>query len=513
MANPGAIKPLAMNLPQCLFLSVLTLAAQRLAADAFPRATPESQGVSSEAIRALASALDERVDAPHSLMLLRHGNVIAEGWWEPTRREDLHILYSLTKSFNATGIGLARDAGLLDLDDPVAKFFPEVDESTLDPNMRAMRIRDLLTMTTGHVDDTMDRLRAREDGQWARAFLNTAPEFPPGIHFRYNSGASYMLTAILQRATGEKAIDYLRPRLLDPLGIGEVFWGESPEGVNLGGGGMMARTEDIARFGQLYLQKGVWRGKRILSEGWVEMASDRQTSSGSGAAGNWNHGYGFQFWRNKPLGYRADGAFGQFCFILPERDLVLAITSGTGDMGGVMDIVWETLLPTLSDEPLPENPSARARLEARLASLSLPTQEGAASSRIAKRVSGKRIVFTENEQGIEAVTLDFGGERAVATFEDQDGTHAIACGYGAWAKGKTDFNKRISNLFDYPGQSVAGSGGWTAEDTFVARIFFSQTPYRIDFSFRFEGDAVYLDAQHNLRWGETKRPQIVGTLE
>lgn len=177
-------------------------------------------------------------------------------------------------------------------------------------------------MSSGHQDDTLGKFFAGGDVSWVRTFLNLPVEHKPGTHFAYNTGATYMLAAILQKTTGDHVVDYLEPRLFEPLGINGYHWQESPQGITVGGRGLRVKTEDIARFGQLYLQKGVWDGERVLSEAWVEAATSRQTSNGSDPDSDWEQGYGYLFWRGRHGSYRTDGAFGQFCIVLPEQDAV-----------------------------------------------------------------------------------------------------------------------------------------------------------------------------------------------
>jgi CubicO group peptidase (beta-lactamase class C family) len=180
------------------------------------------------------------------------------------------------------------------------------------------------------------------DERLTRAFLALPVAHKPGTHFLYNTPATYMLSAILQKATGTDLMDYLRPRLFEPLGIRNPSWEKSRDGITLGGYGLKVTTEDIARFGQLYLRKGQWRGKPLVPAAWVAVATARQTSNGSSPTSDWEQGYGYQFWRCRHGAYRGDGAFGQFCIVMPEQDTVVAITSGTRDLQGVLDLVWNT---------------------------------------------------------------------------------------------------------------------------------------------------------------------------
>ena len=191
-------------------------------------------------------------------------------------------------------------------------------------------------------------------------------EREPGSLFVYNTAATYMLSAILQKLTGQTLLDYLTPRLFDPLGIVGATWETCPRGISTGGFGLNIKTEDIAKFGQLYLQQGAWNGQQLLSPEWIDEAT-RKHIDNDNVAVEWRQGYGYQFWRCRHNAYRGDGAFGQFCIVLPEKDLVVAITSGTNDMQGVMDGIWEIILPALAGEALPESKTEHERLLARLA--------------------------------------------------------------------------------------------------------------------------------------------------
>src|SRR5690606_31072309 len=177
----------------------------------------------------------------------------------------------------------------------------------------AMRVRHLLSMSTGHTDDTWLPMVAREDGQWVKAFLEQPVRRPPGTHFLYNTGASYMLSAIIHKTTGQPMLEYLQPRLFEPLGIKNPTWLDSPERITLGGLGLSLTTSEAARFGQLYLQQGVWQGQQLIPAAWVAEATAFQTPNGDYELSDWTQGYGYQFWRSRHNAYRGDGAFGQFC--------------------------------------------------------------------------------------------------------------------------------------------------------------------------------------------------------
>src|SRR4051812_30925027 len=331
-----------MNARQLLFLLTALGSSTLLAQAPLKRSTPEREGVSSAAILSFVQAADTSIDAMNSFMLVRHGNVIAEGWWGPYDARTQHILYSLSKSFTSTAVGLAIAEGRMSLDDQVLKYFPDDAPTHPSENLRAMRVRDLTRMNTGQVTEPSFITAAdstMKDATWARRFLAHPVQFKPGTHFLYNSGATYMLSAIVQKVTGQTVRDYLTPRLFVPLGIESPTWVSSPQGINAGGYGLSVRTEDIAKLGQLYLQRGKWNGKQLIPAAWVDEATARQTSNGSSPNSDWDQGYGYQFWRSRHDTYRGDGAFGQYMMVIPQYDAVVAITSGVRDMQAVMNVV------------------------------------------------------------------------------------------------------------------------------------------------------------------------------
>jgi CubicO group peptidase (beta-lactamase class C family) len=339
-----------------------------------PRSTPEAEGVSSAGIREFVETADKNVKTMHSFMMLRHGKVVAECWWKPDHAENRHVLHSLSKSFTSTAVGLAVAEGKLKLDDKVLSFFPDDAPAEVSDNLKAMRVRDLLTMSTGH--ETEPKMSA--DQPWVKIFLAHPVKREPGSLFVYNTPATYMQSAIVQKVTGQTVLEFLRPRLFEPLGIENPQWGTSPQGVTLGGYGLHIRTEDIAKFGQLYLQQGKWNGKQLVPADWIAQATKFQVPNDKTAAGldkggkeksDWQQGYGFQFWQCRHGAFRGDGASGQFCIVLPKQEVVIAITAASKDMQGQLNIVWDKLLPAIQDQALPANDAELQKLKEVLSTL------------------------------------------------------------------------------------------------------------------------------------------------
>jgi CubicO group peptidase (beta-lactamase class C family) len=331
--------------------------------------------VRSSGLLRLLDALDaDPVVDPHGLVLVRRGAVVAQGWWAPYSAPRPHLLYSLSKTFTAMAVGFAVAEGLCSLDDRVVDHFPEFADEVTGPRSRAMRLRDVLSMASGHHREMVEVARRADPREPVRGFLLAEPESDPGSWFQYNQPATYTAAAIVQRAAGTSLVEYLRPRLFDPLGIGPVSWQQYPPGRDIGFTGLHAPTEAVAALGQLLLQDGVWQGRQVLPVGWAEQVRQRRIATLREPNADWRLGYGFQVWMSRH-GYRGDGAYGQFCLVLPEHDAVLAVNSATPDMQRALDLVWEHLVPAFTDGPL-EPAAADGELAARLASLTLPPSRG-----------------------------------------------------------------------------------------------------------------------------------------
>ncbi len=439
-----------------------------------PRSSPVDQRVDPAGILSFLDTLDARPDIEmHSFMLVRHGQVVAEGWWHPYSADRPHLLYSLSKSFTSTAAAFAAAEGLLNLDDTVISHFPEFDADITDPRSRSMRIRHIAAMASGHEQETRQEAVEKDPQEPVRGFLLIPPDRPPGSIFTYNQPCTYTLASIVQRNAGIPMTRYLRPRLFDPLGIGEVGW-HTLAGREQGYTGLHARTEDIARLGQLYLQHGRWNGVQLISEDWVAQATSRQVGTADRQPNpDWRQGYGFQFWQSRH-GYRGDGAFGQFCVVLPEQDAVVATTAATTEMQAMLDAMWTHLLPALGAAAPDAGP--QAQLAARLAGLGLPPyQAGASPADWAPWLSQPFAVSAANDEQLTltAVRVERDGSEPRVTLEEAENALTVAVGTDGWT---------VSTPEDRSGKPipVAAAGGWADPKTLRVEVIFLETPHRLD---------------------------------
>lgn len=482
----------------------------------FPRTTPEAVGIPSASVEWLLDRLEEGWTEPHGLMIMRHGKVCAEGWWAPYASGIRHGLQSHTKTYAATAVGIAYTEGLLKLTDRIVDIFADEIPENPSENLKKLTVRDVLCMGCGM--DTMPR----PSKDWIREFLATPVNHVPGTTFMYNSTGSTFLGAIVRKLTGLGLHDYLKPRLFDKIGIDaeNLRWITMPDGMEIGGGGLFATTEDNLRLMKLYADGGVWEGERILAEDYVKLATSKQNDSATERAVNPPAednfvGYGFQIWMCRPKGvYRADGAMGQFTIVFPERDMLLAITeNASGSTGGAMpqkalDTIWEWLdsLPRPETEILPEDPEASAHLARRMQMLALPAPRRSPESPLQEKINGSTYAVTDGYFAL----ADAGMVRFMSGEDRPGGAKALsltfaenACTLTCLVDGKPQSltaamdGTRLRN--ELPGMpSIAlCSGCWEADNVFRLRLRMVETCNETSITFTFSGDQAQVETCSN----------------
>ncbi|MEZ5250852.1 MAG: serine hydrolase domain-containing protein [Ilumatobacteraceae bacterium] len=341
-----------------------------------PISTPSAQGVDPAGVAAFVDALDAdpRLE-PHGLIVQRHGHRIVEGWWAPHRAGTARLVYSLSKTFTGSALGVLWGDGRIGLDDLVSDHLPELfDDPAIDARTRRLTVRHVASMASGHDREMLPEAIAADPDDPVRGFLRIAPDAEPGTLFMYNQPPVLLLATILQRIAGERLVDLLARRVLGPIGVDGLRWAQLRPGIDLGYSGVYTDLDTIARLGQLYLDDGVWQGRQVLPSGWVAEASRVQTPNPERPEPDWQQGYGLRLALRH--GYRGDGAYGQYMVVLPEHDAVVSLFSCVEDMQIVLDLMWQHLVPAMSSGTTTTTTTGSAgdrALAARLASLSMPT--------------------------------------------------------------------------------------------------------------------------------------------
>lgn len=494
-----------------ILLALCLLASSTICAqiNELQRSTPEAEGGPSKAIVALFDSITAlpKTDI-HSVMVLRHGKVIAEIYPTPFAPEYRHTMYSCSKTFVGAAVGLAIADNRLRLTDRVGTFFPELLPDSVSANLADMTVRDLLTMTSGITPDWNMRNITPD---WIRTFL-AKPVKTPGKRFEYDSISTYLLSAIVQKVTGMTLLDYLKLKLFTPMNITDVAWEISPEGVNTGGWGLHIQSESLAKFGLLLLNGGVWEGKQLLPASWVKQMTTRQMEAG-------DEDYGYQMWMCEyPGAVRLDGALGQYVLIIPDKDMVVVITECTLINGSTQRrLVWNRLLPQVQDTILTPGKDYKL-LQKKQNAYQLPLVQGKANSSIASKYAGKRITLENNKYGWQSLSLQFKQKEVVMTVTDKTGvTYDLLFGYKQWLKASTEVYppysvNAIGALNGIEGPFwVAGSYAWPSATTLQLKAHYVNWISALGITFHFEGTNVLLNVTENYTSG--KGITIKGSLQ
>ena len=477
----------------------------------FPVAAPESVGIHSQDILDYVDALESSDTEMHGLMIMRHGTICCQGWWSPYGPGLRHGLQSHTKTYAATAVGIACREGLLHLDESVLDIFPEYAPAEPDHMLKRLKVRHVLCMGCG-----MDTMPAPTK-DWIRDFLSIPVTHEPGTTYMYNSFGSTLLGAMVRQRSGLGLHDYLKPRLFEKIGIDSdnLRWVRLPDGMEVGGGGLFATTEDNLRLMKLYLDGGIWDGERILSEEYVRLATTNQNDSATESRNNPLAtdnflGYGFQIWMCKPRGaYRADGAMGQFTIVLPEQDMIIAINetaAGAGPAQHTLDITWEFVRRIVSSTPLPPDPLTAGILRQKLKRLNIGNPEAAPLSPVARQISGHNFQVLSGSFGpfggnfmsgelpdpIDRFRFDFDADGCCWSFITQSGkTETVRIGLRG---------ERYTNLVgapEDPTRLYLCSGIWTDERVFRLVCRFAESCVEDQYTLHFDGDVVHILAENN----------------
>lgn len=299
-------------------------------------------------------------DELHSVLVIKDGKVVYEEYGPGHDADELHVLWSATKTFTATRVGFAVQDGLLSVDDKVVSFF-DASELPEEPSdyLNQMTVKNLLTMSAGFDTDNINELKSIKNQTWAGATLANGFIFEPGQKFSYNSMESYLLSVIVSKVTGRTLVDYLNEKLFKPLGIRRYIYLTSPEGYNCGGWGLYLTSESLAKMGQFFLNKGSWNGRQLLNEEWIAEAMSCQVKQWQQSPdwtpeqdeqfkdNEWGRGYGYQMWCCTHDSFRLDGAWGQLVVIIPGKNAAVVYTSHTSGTGQLLDFTWNSILPNL----------------------------------------------------------------------------------------------------------------------------------------------------------------------
>ena len=474
-------------------LVVVNVAALAQTGD-LPRSTPAAEGISTQAVINMMDSLMALPECDiHHVMVLRHGKVVAELHPAPFRAEDSHTLYSASKTFTSLAVGCAIDDNLLRLDDRVMTFFPDKRTNRVSNDMAAMTVRDLLMMASGVKPNWTMRNNSTD---WVKDWLAKPVDDKPGSLFQYDSMCTFMLSAIVQRVTGQTMLEYLQKRLFDSMHITVADWETSPDGINTGGWGLRVQAETMAKLGLLLLNKGNWNGEQLVSADYVTAACSRLIDGGAKTTvppTDGNQGYGYQVWQSKwPGSFRADGAMGQYTVVVPQEDLVVVILGMKLYGHEELACIWNQLMPGMKGAALAPEKKLQQRLEKRCATAALAWPQGKRSTKKADNL-GQRLQLSPNRFGLKWVMVD--GTTLTLAYEDGIEEN-LAMGYRTWLysplKGFPYYSiNSINRMQGFAhGFDAAASYAWTSPVTLEARVHYVNWISGLTFVIDFDKDEV-----------------------
>jgi CubicO group peptidase (beta-lactamase class C family) len=468
--------------------------------DGLIRSTPEDEGVPSKTIAQFFKQAEEKGYDVHGLMMLRHGKVIAEHWWAPYAPQYQHAMYSATKTFTGTAVGFAVQEGLLKLDDKVTKFFPDLLPDTISPELSRLTVKHLLTMSVGHASMSY----AGSGDSQVKSFLKAKFAHEPGTAFAYNITASHMLSHIITKITGVTLHEYLKPRLLDPLGIKDVIWEMDNDGYNMGNGGTHMKTSDLAKMGLFLINKGKWNDKQLIDSAWIGAATrphifqhpEKSPEEIKNATEDGSQGYGYQIWMGRHNSYRAIGGQNQLIMVIPEYDFILVCHSSIGDEAGFNKLIYD-MLPSMSNKRLEADKKFDLKKEIEGYAIKKPFP-GQTTGKVT--MSTRRYQMEENKSGIQNVLFRFNGAgNCYITFITATAIHNIPFGLDSWLIGSTDRTLSIARTV-YPNSmgvtpvQTAGICTWTSDEQLSAYYLSMFNPGSTEtFRFTFTGEKLKME--------------------
>lgn len=466
-----------------------------------PAASPESVGIPSSAMLRFLERIDREQICMHGFLVVRRGQVAAEGYWAPFSEQRMHRMYSISKSMVSLAIGLMIDEGKLRLTDRVANFFPDKAPKDLHPYLAQTTIRDLLMMADPHAQTTY----TSHDPDWAAGYFEKTPTHPPGTIFTYNTSATVMLNTIVERIGGVPFLESMRKRLLDPIGFSKDAWCvQTPEGASWGGSGVICTLRDMAKLAYVCMNRGRWNGAQLISEQYIREATTKQIDNSLLG----HHGYGYQIWVEKDNGFAFRGMGSQFAFCYPDRDFLFACIADTQGAGAwtpsVEDVFREELFAKLEDAPLPDDAAAHLALREKIDTLAVLPQRGELTSPVAADINGKWYRLNDNPMQITRMRWSFAGEEGVWEYENASGEHRLRFGMGkvvAETFPQTNyFGERIGTPAGR-GYDCLSSAAWVEAHKLNMLVYLTDHYFgTLKMTFAFKGNEIAVDMKKAAEW-------------
>ena len=435
--------------------------------------TPESRGISSGAVEEFLNDLEKKQLNMHGFILIRNGSTVAEGYWPPFNESSIHRIYSISKSVTAVAIGRMIGEGKISLSSKVADFFPEHIPDNPHPYVMQATVRDLLMMSTFNKENSYNN----ETPDFTESFFkDNGPKHKAGTIFCYDTAATTVLCAIVEKLSGQTLLSYMDPVLKEIGFTRETFCIEAPEGRSWTGSGVLWTARELALFAQLCMNLGEWNGKQLINREYMQEATSKQIDTTiNGGCADMRRGYGYQIWCLKDGGFGMYGMGSQYALCMPKYDTILitiADTQGEDDSIGIIHDAFYKLLDTFSCDALPENTDAGKKLEKRIAELKMPMPTGSKTTKFIDDFTSKKFMLEENEQGIKWLRLKADNDLYRLEYENASGEHELifgACRYEPFLFPEKYYGTRIGTRDRH--YRCIGAAAWVDDNTMLGTIY------------------------------------------
>ncbi len=430
----------------------------------FDKCAPEEVGLPSGAVSEFFDRLDRHGLCMHSVIIMRHGKICVEGYYAPYSENEMHRLFSVSKTVTAIAIGLLQDEGMLSIDDPICKYFPEYVNEDTHPFILAMTIRNCLMMRTCHATTTY-KVNMKED--WVKSFFEVEPTHPAGTVFHYDTSSAHTLCALVEKLAETDILSYINKKIPELDLSDEAHFLKDPFGVSIGGSGLCASSKDFLKVTYFLYKKGQICGRNCLEESYVQDMTSFMTATTVPAPSRFeSSGYGYQTWMNELGGFTLYGMGGQMGIVLPQQDMIVVTTGDLQGVGGsiqmLLDSVYEELVPYLVPGQAEVDEWEQEVLENRLATLAIKPPAGEHFTATAMRIFGRHFSFEDNKQGFSEMMLVFDPESEEGTLHYALNGKACQINFG--------LGHLTQGVFPEYNQKYAAGAAWLDADTFYIKV-------------------------------------------
>lgn len=466
---------------------------------------PEKEGIDSRLIINFLNEAEKAGGEIHGIMILVHGKVIFEAYNEPYRADIPHIMHSFTKCLTNTAVGLAYTYGLLKLDDPILQYFPEYSEYA-NEYLKHATIRNLITMRSGQERSIGGNEWRPLKSSWLEAYFRVPFDKEPGSQYMYSSGNSYILSAIVQRLTGETCREYLWEHVTSQIGTRDFDWMLSPEGICSGGNGISLTVEDMARIGLLYLNHGAWNGQQLLSREWIELSlglkepvdSEKNVPE-----------YNFH-WEHAGDIWAAKGMFGQICALVPSMDMVVACTAA--DAGYVLSDILQKEVLDKAKENRRLNEASWEILKNKGLRMTLKGKNVSVPNHVIPKKSSYEFSLDGTIDNITQIRIRFEKDSVVYAITDERGFHEVRAGLDFWIDGATSMTGAyLHHQYEVPSARISACAYWSDEKTLMMEWRYPEMAFFDHLSIHWESDTIHINRWVNMNSQGLSRPEIVVT--